>query len=215
MRFDNSKMWRIGNRVRVQTIPKGLRPPAQGCEERATLGHRPTRDQPQRGCGNSLFVWRSCDVGRNPVGVVICFRRSPRVARASQSWAMGRSLIGADSIPNVFFIPFDFVLAQQGAQLLLKSNLAMMLLLTGDVFLHLFEIRFADTEIRVATLPFEVGVIATAFLQPEVRDAFQFLHPFGLRDGAPEAREQMHVIFHSTDEKVGQSICLETPPRYE
>src|SRR5438034_7276638 len=68
MRFDNSKMWRIGNRVRVQTIPKGLRPPAQGCEERATLGHRPTRHQPQRGCGNSLFVWRSCDVGHNRWG---------------------------------------------------------------------------------------------------------------------------------------------------
>src|SRR5437667_9141176 len=106
----------------------------------------------------------------------------------------------ADSIPNVFFIPFDFVLAQQGAQLLLKSNLAMMLLLTGDVFLHLFEIRFADTEIRVATLAFEFGVIATAFLQPEVRDAFQFLHSFGLRDGATESREQMHVVFHTSDE---------------
>ena len=46
----------------------------------------------------------------------------------------------ADSIPNVFFIPFDFVLAQQGAQLVLKSNLAMMLFLPGDVLLHLFEI---------------------------------------------------------------------------
>src|SRR5437667_4668947 len=113
----------------------------------------------------------------------------------------------ADSIPNVFFIPFDFVLAQQGAQLLLKSNLAMMLLLTGDVLLHLFEIRLADTEIRVATLPFEVGVIATAFLQPEVRDAFQFLHPFGLRDGAPEASEQMDMVFHATDED-GRAIEL-------
>src|SRR5213592_526848 len=69
MRFDNSKVWRIGNRVRVQTIPKGLCPPAQGCEERATLGHRPTKHQPQSGCGNSVFVWRSCDVGHNPVGV--------------------------------------------------------------------------------------------------------------------------------------------------
>ena len=28
------------NRVRARTIPKGLRPPAQGCEERATLGKR-------------------------------------------------------------------------------------------------------------------------------------------------------------------------------
>src|SRR5207253_11478819 len=105
------------------------------------------------------------------------------------------------------FIPFDFVLAQQRAQLVLKSNLLMMLLLTGDVLLHLFEIRLADTEIRVATLPFEAGVIATAFLQPEVRDAFQFLHPFGLRDGAPETREQMHMILHAANEN-GRAIEL-------
>ncbi len=58
-----------------------------------------------------------------------------------------------------------------------------------------------------AVLPLEVGVIATAFLQPEVRDAFQFLHPFGLRDGAPEAREQMHVVFHAADEE-GRAIEL-------
>ena len=56
-------------------------------------------------------------------------------------------------------------------------------------------------------MPLEVGVIATAFLQPEIRDAFQFLHPFGLRDGAPEAREQMDVVFHATDEE-GRAIEL-------
>ena len=31
-------------------IPKGLRPKAQGCEERATLGNRLAKQQPQRGC---------------------------------------------------------------------------------------------------------------------------------------------------------------------
>src|SRR5438128_1255756 len=35
---------------------------------------------------------------------------------------------GSGSIPNVFFIPFDFVLAQKHAQLILKTHLAMMLL---------------------------------------------------------------------------------------
>lgn len=44
----------------------------------------------------------------------------------------------------------------------------------------------------------EVGKIATAFLPPQVRDAFQFLHPFGLRDGASEPREQMNVVFHAS-----------------
>jgi len=38
-------------RTSFSTIPKGLRPSAQGCEERATLGYGPSRPtQPQRGC---------------------------------------------------------------------------------------------------------------------------------------------------------------------
>jgi hypothetical protein len=58
-----------------------------------------------------------------------------------------------------------------------------------------------------AVLPLEVGVIATAFLQPEVRDAFQFLHPFGLRDGASESCEQMDMVLHAADED-GRAIEL-------
>ena len=30
-----------------------------------------------------------------------------------------------------------------------------------------------------------------------IRDALQFLHPFSLREGASEAREQMDVVFHA------------------
>ncbi|MDA1275840.1 MAG: hypothetical protein O2960_17635 [Verrucomicrobia bacterium] len=56
-------------------------------------------------------------------------------------------------------------------------------------------------------MPLEVCVIATAFLQPEVRDALQFLHPFGLREGATEAREQMDVVFHAAAED-GRAIEL-------
>ena len=111
------------------------------------------------------------------------------------------------SIPNVFLVPFNLVLAQQRTQLVLKTNLAVMFLLSGDVLLHLFEIGLAHGEIRVAALPFEIGVIGTAFLQPEVRNAFQFLHPFGLRDGASESREQMDVVFYATDEE-GRAIEL-------
>src|SRR6266851_8843795 len=106
---------------------------------------------------------------------------------------------GSCSIPNVFFIPFDFVLAQKQAQLILKTHLAMMLLLIGDVLLHLFEIRLADAKVCVAALPLKVRVLATAFLQPDVGDAFQFLHPFGLRDGASESGKQMDVVFHTAD----------------
>jgi len=44
------------------------------------------------------------------------------------------------SIPHIPIIPFDFVLFQQSAQLVLKANLAVMLFLSGYVLLHLFEI---------------------------------------------------------------------------
>src|SRR2546429_267385 len=37
--------------------------------------------------------------------------------------------------------------------------------------------------------------------------AFQSLHPFGLRDGASESREQMHVVFHAADAD-GRAIQL-------
>jgi len=50
-----------------------------------------------------------------------------------------------------------------------------MIFLTRDVSLHLRQGRSALGEIRVAALPLEARVIVTAFLQPEVRDAFQFL----------------------------------------
>ena len=83
----------------------------------------------------------------------------------------------------------------------------MMLLLASYVLFHLFEIRLAYGKIRVATLPLEIGVIATFLFQPEVRDAFQFLYPFSLRDSASEPREQMDVIFHAAD-KDGRAIEL-------
>ena len=37
-------MSNIGALVASPFIPKGLRPPAQGCDEEATLGHRPIND---------------------------------------------------------------------------------------------------------------------------------------------------------------------------
>ena len=105
------------NRVRARTIPKGLRPPAQGCEVRATLGKRSKQSD-----------------NRNAVAAV---------SRVSYS------------IPNVFFIPFDFVSFQQRAQLVLKTNLAVMLLLSGDVIPHRCNLRKADGENSVAVLPRE------------------------------------------------------------
>ena len=77
-----------------EEIPKGFRPKAQGCdvprrsaakaEARATLGnHRPT-SQPQGGCVSRMSISAirlgvyAEALGRNPVGVVRLFDRSPR-----------------------------------------------------------------------------------------------------------------------------------------
>src|ERR1051325_4319327 len=38
-------------------IPKGYHPSAQGCEERATLGHAIKKFQPQRGCIAVSRAW--------------------------------------------------------------------------------------------------------------------------------------------------------------
>ena len=79
---------------------------------------------PQRGIGLQPKV---AELARLPwVTVVNEFNRNAVVASSH-----GR----ADSIPNVFLVPFDLVLAQQRAQLVLEANLAVMLLLPGDVLL--------------------------------------------------------------------------------
>jgi hypothetical protein len=75
----------------------------------------------------------------------------------------------------------------------------MMLLLFGDVLLHHFEIGLAHGKIRATALPFKVRVITTALLDPCVRDAFQLLHAFRLRDRASKPREDVNMIFHTAD----------------
>ena len=42
---------------------------------------------------------------------------------------------------------------------------------------------------------------------PRLRDPFQFLYPFGLRDGESKTREQMDVVFDAADED-GRAIEL-------
>ena len=90
------RAWRRLNRAELRSpIPTGLHHPAQGCRLReATLGQRPEIScQPQRGC-----VTVGHPVWRNPVGVGFCLSDEPRVARASQPWADGRSPVGAETL---------------------------------------------------------------------------------------------------------------------
>jgi len=69
-RFRFASPWRVfGGQVRP--IPKGLRPPAQGCEERGTLGNR--FDAPPTPTG--LWLLRH-EPSRNPFGVGARFIRN-------------------------------------------------------------------------------------------------------------------------------------------
>ena len=74
-------------------IPTGLHPSAQGCEERATLGHAPERfPQPQRGC---ILPVRAD--GCNPVGVDGILTDPPWVAsRTRQPWAESPYPVGVN-----------------------------------------------------------------------------------------------------------------------
>ena len=56
-------------RVRVR-IPTGFRPQAQGCEARATLGHRPINFTNRNAVAAIPFSSIARDVRHNPVGVV-------------------------------------------------------------------------------------------------------------------------------------------------
>ena len=77
----------------------------------------------------------------NPNGIAASSPRLPRLARLP--WVNGLEtnstatrLRQPKSIPNVFLIPFNFMPAQQRPQFVLKTDLAMMLLLPGNVLLH-------------------------------------------------------------------------------
>ena len=80
---------RLHRALQFRPIPKGLRPPAQGCEARATLGRSNENTQPQRGCA------APCQgEAATPLGLMAIPRRFPRVARCSQPWALRRYPFG-------------------------------------------------------------------------------------------------------------------------
>ena len=61
-----------------------------------------------------------------------------------------------DSIPDVFFIPWDAVAFEEGTVFVLKCGLAVVFFLIGDVVFDRFKIGGADGEDAIARLPGEV-----------------------------------------------------------
>ena len=85
--------------------------------------------------------------------------------------------------------------AKQSPQLILKAQLAMVLLLPGNVLLDRLQVGLADRKVRIPALPLEVGVVRALLLEPEMRHPLEFFHPLGLGDSAPEAAEEVDMVF--------------------
>src|SRR2546428_9863 len=75
--------------ARHRPIPKGLRPPAQGCEARATLGMRPQMETNPNGVATKTVRLASRRVCRNPVGVVRILPRLPKVGAGAPTLGFG------------------------------------------------------------------------------------------------------------------------------
>ena len=72
-----------------RTIPKGLRPPAQGCEERATLGHGSQMETNPNGVVAKIIRLVSGRICRNRVAVVPVLPRSPKVGAGAPTLGFG------------------------------------------------------------------------------------------------------------------------------
>jgi len=92
------------------------------------------------------------------------------------------------------------VLTKQCAQFVLKAHLPVMPFLMCNVAPYPVQIGLAHRKVGIAALPLEIPVADPLLFQPQVRDTFQFLYPFRLRDCAAETCEYVHVVFHSPDE---------------
>jgi len=73
----------------IRPIPTGLRPPAQGCAARATLGNMDGMNPNPNGVGSGMDR-----VSHNPVGVDAFDGTGPRVARVAQPRALRRNPFG-------------------------------------------------------------------------------------------------------------------------
>jgi len=78
------------------SIPKGLRNKAQGCEERATLDERIDELPTPTGLRPTDGDRRAKDSDSTPLGLGIFEQRCPRVARSSQPWAGGHNPFGIE-----------------------------------------------------------------------------------------------------------------------
>ena len=89
-------------------IPTGFRPEAQGCEERATLGHGSPMETNPNGVVTKTY-FRLAGSSHNRVAVELISKRRPKVARSSQPWAGGHNPFGIEGgIPSPWASPIPW-----------------------------------------------------------------------------------------------------------
>ena len=96
---------------------------------------------------------------------------SPRVARHELPWENAPKKSPnperVASIPQVRLVERDFVTFPQAPELVLKRQLAMVLLLARDVGAHFFDLGIADGEHAATALPCEIAELRRAGFDPE------------------------------------------------
>ena len=103
--FGNPRRWPRaipiprGN-ARYRPIPKGLRPPAQGCEARATLGHGSQMETNPNGVVTKTIRLASRRICRNPVGAVPVLPCSPKVGACAPTLGWWPQFLWDCSRPN-------------------------------------------------------------------------------------------------------------------
>ena len=75
-------------------IPTGFRPKAQGCEGRATLGHRPTNIPNRNAVAANSFPSGHVTFATTPLALFPFPARTPKVGVTRQPWAGGRNPFG-------------------------------------------------------------------------------------------------------------------------
>ena len=152
----------LGQRRRTTTLSECARPRAQqalGTRMRwISLGPAdvPTLLRPRtRGRAPDRMAMSKLQV--HPNGMAIIQGCEERATRATLGKRVTSPLNPerVESIPHVTFIEFHSISSKQPAELILKRNLPVVLLLSRDVVLRRFNLRKANREDPVAILPGE------------------------------------------------------------
>jgi len=92
------------------------------------------------------------------------------------------------------------MLPAQRTELILKRNLAVMLLLRRDVFADLPDVRLAHGERAVSPLPEKIRIGRALLLHPHGGAVFHRFHQLGDGDGAGKIAQDVNVILDAVDE---------------